>query len=104
MHLCGCRKVDGDGDKMATKNEIVESYWGKNILEGNCMDAPTRTLSGGGRMNEEIWHKIMKEYIKSYEAIKYLNDKEILSDDEYVPAILNLIEDIMVTFEREVEE
>lgn len=37
MHLCGCRKVDSYADKMATQNEIVESYWGKNILESNCM-------------------------------------------------------------------
>ena len=30
-------------------------------------------------MNEEVWHKIMKEYIKSYEAICHLIDKGVLS-------------------------
>ena len=65
MHLCGCRKVDGYADKMATKNEIVESYWGKNILEGNCMDAATGTLSGGGRMTLEEAIKELSKSIKS---------------------------------------
>lgn len=44
MHLCECRKVDGYADKMATKNEIVESYWSKSILEGRSMDATTGTI------------------------------------------------------------
>lgn len=44
MHLCECRKVDGYADKMATKNEIVESYWSKSILEGRSMDVTAGTI------------------------------------------------------------
>lgn len=44
MHLCECRKVDGCADKMAAKNEIVESYWSKSILEGRSMEATARAI------------------------------------------------------------
>ena len=53
---------------------------------------------------EKIWRKIMKDYIKSYEAIKHLNNRGIISDDEVVHVLMNLIEDIICTFKSEVEE
>ena len=55
-------------------------------------------------MNEEIWHKIMKEYIKSYEAILHLIDKGVLSEDDAPTLFEKLLEDIICTFESEVKE
>lgn len=54
-------------------------------------------------MNEEIWHKIMKEYIKSHKAIKHLMDKGVLCEDDAPALFEKLLEDIIITFESEVE-
>ena len=40
-------------------------------------------------MNEESWHKIMKESIKSYEAIIHLIDKGVLSEDDAPHSLRN---------------
>ncbi len=53
---------------------------------------------------EKIWQKTMKDYIKSYEAINHLYYTGILSNDEVLGVWMNLIEDIIRTFKREVEE
>lgn len=55
-------------------------------------------------MNEELWHKIMKEYIKSYESIHHLMDKGILDEDDAPMLFEKLLEDIIITFESEVKE
>lgn len=55
-------------------------------------------------MDEKVWHTIMKEYIKSYEAIKHLTDKGVLCEDDAPALFKKLLEDIIVTFESEVEE
>lgn len=57
-----------------------------------------------GRMNEELWHKIMNEYIKSYESILHLCDKGIVSEDDHPELCEKLLADIITTFESEVEE
>ena len=55
-------------------------------------------------MNEKAWHKIMKEYIKSYEAIARLIDKGIMTEDDAPVFFEKLLGDIIVTFESEVKE
>ncbi len=56
-------------------------------------------------MDEKVWHKIMKEYIKSYESIRHLTDNGILNKDDDAPILFEkLLKDIIVTFESEVEE
>ena len=55
-------------------------------------------------MNTDVWHKIMKEYIKSYESIKHLMDKGILGEDDAPMLFKKLLEDIIITFESEVKE
>ena len=55
-------------------------------------------------MNEKIWHKIMKDYIKSYEAINTLYIDRIIEEDIRVSLNEKLLKDIIVTFESEVEE
>ena len=55
-------------------------------------------------MNEKVWHKIMKEYIKSYESIRHLVDKGIVAEDDVPELIDKLLKDIIVTFESEVEK
>lgn len=55
-------------------------------------------------MKEEVWHKIMKEYIKSYEAIAHLIDKGIMAEDDAPEFFEKLFIDIIVTFESEVNE
>lgn len=56
-------------------------------------------------MNEKVWHDIMKEYIQSYECIKFLHDKGVLDyEDEYLKLLTNLLDSIIATFESEVEE
>ena len=55
-------------------------------------------------MDEKVWHKIMKEYIKSYESIAHLIDRGILSEDDAPDILQKLIEDIICTFKSEVEE
>lgn len=55
-------------------------------------------------MNEEVWRKIMKEYIKIYDEITHLNEREIIIGDDAVQIWMNLLEDIICTFKSEVEE
>lgn len=55
-------------------------------------------------MDEKVWHKIMKEYIKSYESIRHLMDKGVLCEDDAPILFEKLLEDIIVTFESEVKE
>ena len=55
-------------------------------------------------MNEELWHKIMNEYIKSYESILHLCDKGIVSEDDRPELCEKLLADIITTFESEVEK
>ena len=51
----------------------------------------------------EVWKDIFKKYIKSYEAIKTLRKNDVIEDDLEVSLNMTLLDDIIVTFRREVE-
>ena len=55
-------------------------------------------------MNTEVWNTIIKDYLKSYESIHHLMDREILDEDDAHMLFEKLFEDIIVTFKSEVEE
>lgn len=63
-----------------------------------------RTESRGGSMNEETWHKIFKKYIKNYYAIHGLFNTQIIDENEKHRLLEKLLDNIMTTFECEVNE
>lgn len=52
----------------------------------------------------EVWQRIFKDYIESYNAIETLKKNEILNEDDYQELKICLLEDIIITFKSEVED
>lgn len=55
-------------------------------------------------MNEEIWHKIFKKYLDNYCAIQKLNKDGIIEFELMNTLLSKLLDDIMTTFDSEVNE
>lgn len=57
-------------------------------------------------MNEKVWHRIMKGYIKNYESIHDLSKSNILDSDgeQYQELMMQLLKEIIETFRQEVED
>ena len=55
-------------------------------------------------MNKEVWYKIFSEWVKSYESINYLSNKDVLNEDEYIIAKHRLLKDIIETMKGEIED
>lgn len=55
-------------------------------------------------MNEEVWHKIFKDWIESYKAIDTLYRNDVITDlSEADKLKYNLLEEIIETVKSEVE-
>lgn len=53
---------------------------------------------------DEVWIRMFKGWLKSYEAIETLAGENMLEDDEYLSLRGKLLNDIIVTVESEVNE
>lgn len=55
-------------------------------------------------MNEEVWHKIFKNYIADFDEINKLQADKSIDDRETAILKNNLLVDIIKTFESEVNQ
>ena len=55
-------------------------------------------------MKDEVWHKIFKDFINCYNAIKTLKNNEILDLEYELRLNEALLVEIIETFKSEVEE
>ena len=55
-------------------------------------------------MNEKVWHKIMSNYVRAYEAIEFLLHEGVVDEEGRNLMRENLLKNIIVTFESEVTE
>lgn len=57
-------------------------------------------------MNEKVWQRIIKGYIKNYESIHDLSKSNILDSDgeQYQELMMQLLKEIIETFRQEVED
>ena len=53
-------------------------------------------------MDEKIWHKIFKQYLDDYYAIHKLNKDGIIEFEHMQTLLSKLLDDIMTTFDSEV--
>ena len=56
------------------------------------------------KMNEKVWHDIFKKYIGDYYAIHTLNIDGIIDEIEKNEMLSKLLDDIMTTFDSEVNQ
>lgn len=53
-------------------------------------------------MDKEMWHKIFKKHLQNYYAIHGLANTNIIDEDEKHKLLGKLLDDIMTTFDSEV--